>query len=487
MNRKTHSPDALHLNRRQWLTRNGAALAGAFGVGSLANLTLGTRRAWAGDYHALVCIFLYGGNDGMNMVVPTDLARYNQYAAVRRGLALPRASLLPMAGIDYGLHPAMGALAAVSADGGLAPVFNIGPLARPLTKAELRSLPANSAEIPASLFSHSDQQIEWQTASTNPLTRSGWGGRACATLNTVNPVISVGGSSRFGLTESVGPLVLPDTPGDTFGTYILEESYQRSGANVAKKAALNVLYAAGQDNELAEAYAAAQRNAFAVSDRLGALVSIEPGDPGAVAAVDAAFAHLIGADKEFTNDLAAQLYQIAKLAVGSATVGGNRQMFYASMGGFDTHGGQTASGNATQGHHAALLKELADAMGAFYNAMKAVGLGEDVTTFTQSDFGRTFAPNNSGGTDHAWGNTHLVMGGAVRGGRSYGTYPELVLGGANDVGVASWELQGRWIPTTSVDQYAATLLGWFGASDAQQGSILPNLANFGANRRLGFI
>lgn len=485
MNRKASS-SAMPLTRRQWLLLNGAALAGALGAGSIANLTLGTRRAWAGDYQALVCVFLYGGNDGLNTVVPTDSARYAQYASVRRGLALPAASLLPLAGIDYGLHPSLAALAPAWAAGHLAPVFNVGTLARPLTKAQFRALPESSPELPASLYSHSDQQIEWEVGHTNPLTRSGWGGRASAALGTANPVISVAGSARFGLTEAVSPLVLPGEP-DVFGAYVLTPEAQQYAPMQARRDALNALYAAGQDNELAEAYAAMQRDAFAVSERLGGLVAVEPGGTGAVAAIDAAFASLTDGEGGFTTGLAGQLYQIAKLIAGNATVGGNKQIFFAALDGFDTHASQLVAGAPTTGTHANLLRELGDALGAFYNAMAALQLGDAVTTFTQSDFGRTFAPNNSTGTDHAWGNTQLVLGGAVNGGRSHGRYPELALGGPDDVGVDSWELHGRWIPTTSVSQYAATLLGWFGASDAQLDAVLPQLANFGAARRLAFL
>lgn len=486
MNRKT-AATPLTMNRRQWLLRNSAGLAGALGLGTVANLTLGTKRAYAGDYQALVCIFLYGGNDGLNTVVPTDTARYNQYAAVRAGLALPRASLLPLTGIDYGLHPSLSALAPAWAEGKLAPVFNLGTLVRPMSKAQFRALPGSSTEIPSNLFSHSDQQIEWETGNTHALGRSGWGGRASAALQTANPVISVAGSTRFGLTETVSPLVLPDTPGDNFGAWVLAADAQQYAPYVARKDALTALYAAGQGTDLGEAYATAQRNAFSVSERLGGLVAIEPGGTGALAAIDTAFAPLLAGGGELTTGLAGQLYQIAKLIAGSATVGGDKQMFFAALDGFDTHGNQLVAGAPTTGNHADLLKELGDALGAFYAAMKALQLDDAVTAFTQSDFGRTFTPNNSTGTDHAWGNTHLVLGGAVNGGTSYGSFPELVLGGINDVGVDNWELQGRWLPTTSVDQYAATLLGWFGASDAQLNSVLPNLANFGTNRRLGFL
>jgi uncharacterized protein (DUF1501 family) len=168
-----------------------------------------------------------------------------------------------------------------------------------------------------------------------------------------------------------------------------------------------------------------------------------------------------------------------------ATLGGARQVYFAQLGGFDTHGGQIGA-DALSGHHAGLLKQLGDALACFQDALAALGLAESVTTFTQSDFGRTFLPNNSSGTDHAWGNHHLVLGGAVKGG-FYGSYPTLALGGPDDVGVDPWEQQGRWIPTSSVDQYAATLLGWMGASAAQLDGILPNLANFGSTRSLGFL
>jgi uncharacterized protein (DUF1501 family) len=175
------------------------------------------------------------------------------------------------------------------------------------------------------------------------------------------------------------------------------------------------------------------------------------------------------------------------MIAGREQVQGDRHIYFASLGGFDTHADQLASEDRSQGLHADLLRELSDAMAAFHNAMQKLGLGQQVTAFTQSDFGRTFAPNNSLGSDHAWGNIQLVSGGAVLGGTTYGTYPTTVLGGPDDVGVEPWELQGRWIPTASVDQYAATLLDWFGASRAQVDTILPGLAAFGAKRSLGFM
>ncbi len=471
-------------NRRRWLQRSGATLAGALGLGSVGNLMLMPRSARAADYQALVCVFLYGGNDGLNTIVPTD-ARYSAYNGVRKGLAIPQASLVPLGGVPFGLHPSLAALAPVWADGKLAPVFNVGPLKQPLTKAQYRAATANSASVPDSLFSHSDQQILWETGSADSLTRTGWGGRAAEALATVNPVISVAGTARFGLSSQQTPLVVPG-PGATFGAYGMQPTDLTWAPNAARKVAIDALYNQAQDVALGDAYTQAQRNAFTMSERLGALVKITPGGAGASAVIDAAFAPITAAGK-ITTPLGNQLYQIAKLVANNATVQGSKQLFFASMGGFDTHGGQVITGNPTAGTHAGLLKGLGDALAAFYTALKNLGLGDAVTTFTQSDFGRTFAINNSTGTDHAWGNQHLVLGGAVKGGATHGSYPELALGGVDDVGVNSWELQGRWIPTTSVDQYAATLLGWFGASESQLDTVLPNLANFGTARRLAFL
>lgn len=468
------------LTRRHWLQLAGLGAAAALGG------RLGRAQAQTTGYKALVCVFLYGGNDGMNAIVPTDTTRHGQYAGVRGALAIPRASLVPLAGTAFGLHPSLAALGTAWTDGHLAPVFNVGPLYAPMTKAQFLAAPANSALIPDNLFSHSDQQNLWETGTTDALTRTGWGGRAAQALATTNPVISVGGNGRFGLSALNAPLVLPG-PGSNFGAYELGQEPWRLGyaPTVARATALRALYNQVQPTDLGNAYAKQQRDAFAVSERLAALVKTLPGEAGAVAGIDAAFAPLIAGGR-LTTPLANQLYQIAKLVAGRGTVQGSRQLFFAQMGGFDTHGNQIGA-SAVEGEHARLLRQLGDAMACFYAAMKNLGLSDAVTLFTQSDFGRTFAPNNSGGTDHAWGNHHLVLGGAVKGRTTYGSYPQLVLGGANDVGVESWELQGRWIPTTSVDQYAATMLGWFGATEAQLDAVLPNLRNFGTQRRLAFL
>ncbi|MBA3773452.1 MAG: DUF1501 domain-containing protein [Ramlibacter sp.] len=464
------------MQRRKFLCSAAAAMAGA----AVTPLIPGAVQAQSADYRALVCIFLYGGNDGLNMVVPRDSARHGQYAAVRQALALPQGSLVPL-GTDYGLHPSMAALSGTWAEGALAPVFNVGPLFQPLTKDEYRNFIARGKTIPDSLFSHSHQQGLWETGYHDATRRTGWGGRAAQERSSV--VVSAGGNGRFGVGDTQAPLVIPG-PGANFG---LEGYFQ--GPAAATRTALMALHAERDAQELHNAFAAQQNNTFAVSGSLSSILQINPRDnPGEP--LNAAFAPVTGSNGALTTSLARQLYQIAKLIAyrssAPAGVGGSRQIFFASLGGFDTHGGQI-EGNAMGGHHAGLMKTLADAMAAFHQSTKSMGLGANVTAFTQSDFGRTFAPNDSLGTDHAWGNNQLVMGGAVRGNATYGTYPELALGGPNDVGTAGWELQGRWIPTTSVDQYGATLLRWWGLDDGQLNGVLPNLQNFGSARSVGFL
>jgi uncharacterized protein (DUF1501 family) len=457
-------------------------LAGALGLGSLAALAP-LRPARAADFKALVCIFLYGGNDGMNTIVPMDSERYAAYAKVRAGLALSQGSLGRLGTSDFGLHPSLAALNPLFAAGKLAVQFNVGPLHAPLTKAQYRADAGKTVLTPPSLFSHSDQQVLWESASTDAQSRTGWGGRSAATLGLASPVISVGGNGHFGLSELAAPLVLPG-PGDGFGAAGLSAADVAWTPNALKLDAVKALAAQAADTDLAGAFQKQQRDAMALSEQLGPLVKRKPGEAGSNAAIDAAFAPLI-ANGNVSTGIGKQLYQAAKLLDVRATLGGTRQIYFAQLGGFDTHGGQVGS-DVLSGTHAALLKQLGDALACFQAALTALGLAESVTTFTQSDFGRTFKPNNSNGTDHAWGNHHLVLGGAVKGG-FYGTYPTLALGGPDDVGVDSWEQQGRWIPTSSVDQYAATLLAWMGASDAQLDTVLPNLANFGSARHLGFV
>lgn len=475
---------------RRGFLRQGLLTLGALGLAG-SGLMAGSRRAQAGGsgaYRALVCLHLDGGNDGLNTVVPTDSTRHAQYASVRGALALPQARLLGLSGTDYGLHPALAPLLPLWRSGRLAPVFNVGPLAQPLTKAQFRAVPANSPLVPDNLLSHNDQQHLWQSADVRADVVSGWGGRASDAVGSRQPVISCAGNARFGNAGLRQSLVLPD-PGNTFGVieFGTEPWRLRDAASSARAQALRTLYNLPQPGPLAQALAQSQRDAFAISALIGQVVAAKPGELPMFAALDAAFAPLVGADGRIDSALGRQLYQIAKMIAARDLIGDRQQIFYAQMNRFDTHAGQVAQGDVLAGLHAELLGELAQGAAAFDAAMQAIGLGDAVTLFTESDFGRTFAPNQSLGTDHAWGNLQLVLGGGVRGGATYGQHPQLVLGGPDDIGQESWERQGRWLPTTGVAQYAATLLRWWGLDEGQLDQVLPRLAAFGAARDLGFM
>lgn len=465
------------LSRRRWL-KHGAALSGALGLGSLGSL-LTSASAAGDDYKALVCLFYFGGNDGMNMVVPRDAARHAQYAAVRGALALPRANLLPL-DATYGLHPSMAALATAIADGALTAVHNVGPLYAPLTKAQYLGAAAGDPLIPDSLFSHSDQQLEWEAATTSAFERTGWGGRAAQVMGSTNPVISFGGNAHFGLTDVAGPWVLPG-PGSSFGP----NGFSNNALVQARRTALNRVMAEKQKSPMAEAYAKVQREAFELEIRLAGLFGFNADPAADPTGITNAFLPLISGGS-LTTGIARQLYQVSRFVANRASVQGTRQVFFVQMGGFDNHSGQIG-GTSLDGAHADLMQQAADGLAAFWRALKAIGMSDRVTLFTQSDFGRTFTPNESRGTDHAWGNEQLVMGAAVNGGATFGRYPVLTLGGPDDVGVQAWERQGRWIPAVSVDQYAATLLRWWGMTDGQLDLALPNLRNFGAARDIGFM
>ena len=480
-NFKTHNQQLQQIDsaRRTLLRRSGVLAASALGAATLAPLAMFPRSARAADYKALVCLFQYGGNDGMNCVVPTDTSRYNAYAAVRSGLAIPKGSLVALPTSSYGLHPSLSALLPFWNNSTLAPVFNVGPLKKPLTKAQFLDALANATtDVPPALYSHTDQQLLWESGGVDLLSRTGWGGRGSTVMATVNPVISVGGNGRFATEDLRSPWLLPG-PGSNFGAYGLTPADIAWEPNRLRKLAIDAMYAQPQNNVLADAVRTQQNAAFEISNRLAGIVGALPGDAESNTAIDSAFAPLtVGG--QISTYVGAQLYQVAKLVYQNAVVQGSRQMFFAQQGGYDTHNGQL-------GQHSALLREMGDAMAAFQRAMNNLGMAQQVTLFTQSDFGRTFVPNASAGTDHAWGNHQLVMGGAVKGKKTYGIYPSLVVGGADDTGVEDWELQGRWLPTSGVDQYAATLLTWFGATPAQLDASLPNLVSFGANRSLGFL
>lgn len=473
------------------LTRRGflhhAALAG-FG-GSAASYMVRDLRliksAMAAndvsDYKALVCVFMAGGNDANNWIVPTDATTYGEYSTIRGNLTLPSTSLKPLYssgttpytdtdGHTYGFHPSGTNLQTLFNEDKLAVVFNVGTLVQPTSKAQYSS--GLAAYRPPQLFSHSDQVTQWQTSIPDQPPSTGWGGRMADLLDsTANPSgsismsVSVAGANTF----EVGNLIAQYQV-STAGAEVLTGN-MISTAGTARSRALKEIINLSNTNLQRTAYASVMSNAIAVGDALN--TNIAP------TVLDSFWT------VPFPNtDLGRQLKMVARLieARGNAvTPVANkfnmaRQIFYVQLGGFDTHTSQVSVNNQDQptnpaGAHYSLLQQVTDAIFAFQRAMEQLGVSNKVTTFTASDFSRTL-PTNSQGSDHGWGSHHIVVGGAVKGGQTYGNLPIFAVNGPNDTGL------GRWIPTLAVDQFAATLAKWFGLDSSSIADVFPNLSRF---------
>ena len=443
--------------RRHFLSTVGAL--SAMGLGSQLNVLDFVADANAqstSDYKALVCVFLFGGNDGNNTVIPYDTAGYGQYAAVRSassGIQLSQASLLPIqplsASTPFALHPNLVEMQTLFNQRKLAVMANVGTLIQPISKAQY-----TAGRVPLSLYSHSDQQAQWQSSISSVAAGTGWGGRIADKLSPLNvssgfPVVtSLGGTALFTTGSASVPLSIPVS-----GSFALS-GYAANAASNARLAALKQFLAAGSTNSYVNASNAIGDQALKLSATMNPILA---NTNSTVAPIFAAVT---------ANNLALALYQVAKTIEARAATGAKRQIFFVPLGGFDTHADQAR----VQG---SLLAELSPALKTFYDATVALGVSSQVTTFTLSDFGRTFQPASGGGTDHAWGNHHFVIGDAVKGGDIYGQYPTLALGGPSDA-----EGRGRWIPTTSVDQYGATLATWLGVQSADLTAVFPNLAQF---------
>ena len=438
-------------NRRTFL-KNCCAL-GAAGMASRLG-PLGMVSAYAqpaADYKALVCIFMFGGNDSNNMIVPTD-SRYTAYQTMRGPVALTGASLLAAGSSGYGFHPALLNVQRLYSENRAAAVFNVGTLVRPTGRDDL-----DNGMLPRNLYSHSDQVQQWQTSDPNG-GGSGWGGRLndhALQHNTgvLPPGITVnGGNALFlsGLTTKG----LNFSNADSFGF----NSFGDGNAMSARLGALQKLLT----------FDSGLRLVSAANGVLGESIKSAQEIEGALSAAPALPVEFPG------SGLAQQLAQVAQIIAVRDGLGFKRQIFFAGLGGFDNH-------ENLLGNHAQLMATVDGAIGAFMATMEARGTMSNVTLFTESEFNRTGNANANVGTDHAWGGHHMVFGGAVHGGAMYGTFPTHQLRGPDDAGD-----RGNWIPTTSLDQYAATLGGWFGVSDTDLLTVFPNLPNF-APQRLGFL
>ena len=398
----------------------------------------------------------YGGNDANNVIIPHDADGYASYAAARGILAIPQDSLLPLTlqngdGRDFGFHPSLPELQGLFNQGHLGIVANVGTLVAPITRAQYLS---GGAAVPPQLFSHADQSVQWQTSVPDQPARTGWGGRMADVLRSLNGnsqvslSISIAGTNTF----EVGNVVLPYSVSSD-GSIGLAGFDGSANANIRLQAFRDLL-ALPHNNLFEKAYSDTVTRAIAENDLLtSALAGLPP--------LQTAFP---------TTALAKQLNMVAKLIAARTNLGMRRQIFFCSVGGYDTHGDQLTG-------QANLLTELSQALNAFYSATIELGVAQDVTAFTASDFGRTF-PTNGSGSDHGWGSHQFVLGGAVQGGRLFGTFPTLAVNGPDDTG------QGRWIPTTSVDEFSATLAAWFGVSSSDLPTVLPNIGRF-AHPNLG--
>lgn len=468
----------MQLTRREFMLQASACVGYALGAAAFATgverFALINAFAQGTDYRALVCVFLAGGNDGNNMVVPTSTTGYNLYSNVRAGsgLALAQGSLLPITptsmGTSFGLHPALADLHALWGEQKLAVACNVGPLVQPLTRQDY----LNGAPRPYQLFSHSDQVAQWQTAISDRVGSSGWGGRA-ADVTSAHPsgfpTLTALSGGIFTRGQTTSPLSLAPAPAALNQVLVLSGfSNPPTADDISRRTAMDFLRTVDKDNALVAGASRTTQQAVNIAQIFSEDVSLTTAFPN--------------------TTIGNQLLQVAKVIKFNATspsLGLNRQIFFCQLGGFDTHQSQLNT-------QSTLLMQLSQALSAFHTATIELGVEQQVTAFTLSDFGRTLQPAGTTatvvGSDHAWGNHHFVLGGAVNGGDFYGVagpngtvFPELQLGGPSDT-----DTRGRWIPTASVEQYAATLARWYGVSDADLPLVFPNIGRF-ASANLGFM
>ncbi len=461
-------------SRRAFLRRSGQlALSGTALPFALNLAAIGEAAAFdATDYKALVCVFFYGGNDYANTVVAYDDPSYNLYNTIRGGtvgqgaggIALAKASLgatllnpstALAGGRQYALHPAMTGLANLFNSGKAAVQLNVGPLVVPLTKAQYSGSDRANFPLPPKLFSHNDQQSIWQSSSPEGST-IGWGG------NIGDLALASNGTSLFTCINVTGNAVF--LSGDSALSYqvstngavpinaVKSNVYGSSAVKTALTGLVQQTRTHTLENEYNRVTARAIGSESLVSSSLASSNLATPFPAN--------------------NSLADQLKMVARLIGARTGLGAKRQVFMVSIGGFDLHDNLIAQ-------HPGLLGKVSDAMTAFYNATVELGVASKVTTFTASDFGRTLTSNGDG-SDHGWGSHHFMLGGAVKGQAFYGTPPPISVS-STAAAQDQWHVgQGRLLPTTSVDQYAATLATWFGVADSELSGILPNLRHFGA-------
>ncbi len=467
--------DAL-INRRSFLRRGSCAAMGLAGITSqlfnmrsMAALLDGSVFA---DYRALVCVFLFGGNDSGNTVIPLDGGpeNYEDYAAIRGTLAVGRPLLeqnvispVNTGGRRFGLHPAMADVAQLFEQGNMSILANVGTLVVPTTKAQYN---AGSVVLPRQLFAHNVQQEQWQASRPDAIDGLGWGGRIADLLQaqganpdaSVSMNISLAGQSQFLAGRNVVPYSLsnPATAGPA------ELASSSNATDAAMYTALIDMFAAARDPSHPNPHAM-QRALADVADK-----AVINGDfiSDAVSTVS------LATPLPPNNSLATQLSHVARLiAIGRTSLRHQRQIFFVSTGGFDNHDGIIGT-DATDGDHASRLSQVNAAIKFFWGALGELGMRDSVTTFTASDFGRTLNSNGNG-SDHAWGGHHFVMGGSqLRGRRMFGSFPVLAENGPDAI------RRGTIIPTTAVDEYGFEFARWLGVPMSEAATVFPNITRF---------
>ena len=450
------------MNRRQFLALGAKTLTGA-------GLALGSNPYWtlahsandpgaSGDYRAMVCLFLQGGCDGISLMVPTDNADYNEYARSRGELSVPPSELLGINArtanaSNVGLHPAAAPLQRLFEEQKLAMISNVGNLIHPTSVEQYKN---RAVDLPAQLFSHADQEMQWQQLQGRGRGTEGWGARAAGFLSAHQDrahltSITLDGSNHWQTGFTSRPLSMKET-GVLQYSGMSGEPWEQARINAFAQA-----QSLPQQHEFIKEYAAIQQRAMQVTTELGAVLSSNEG---------------ISMTPQPGNSLAQRLGMVAELIAAREQLGMRRQIFFVNMRGFDVHDKQNKV-------LPQLFSELAEGMEFFQNALENIGQSENVTTFAASDFGRSLSVNGDG-TDHGWGNHLMVMGGSVKGGDIYGTLPRLAVDGPDSVS------NGRVLPTLSSAQYAGTLLNWMGLDESQLDQTLPTLRNF-QTRDLGFM
>lgn len=464
-----------HISRRNFLrTSSCAALGSTTLLSTLTNLKFMNAASIAnsstlltGDYKALVCILLQGGNDSHNMLIPREQNEYQHYATSRSQVAIPRDSILSLNGSNYGLHPTMTAAQQLYNSGELSFISNIGTLVRPTDKPSALS----ETNLPLGLFSHSDQVQQWQTSVPDSRSSIGWGGRVADMMNSLND------NPNVSMNVSLSGTNIFQT-GESSIEYSIDREQGATG--ILGYNEVNNQYLSRRNEGIDNIVDAHYNDVFKKT-----YIDVIKNSRDASAIVSEALMNAPFVDDLFVSgtDLSSSLRMIARMIGSREQLGAKRQIFFVEVGGYDNH-------DDLLEQHTILLSELSEGLSEFNAALKRVGAHDCVTTFTSSEFGRTLTYNGEG-TDHAWGGNVLVMGGPVQGGNIYGDYPLLELAGEFELSNNAMYSNGVMLPTTSVDEYFAELALWFGVAPSELTTIFPNIGNFyntsGGSMPIGFM